>query len=770
MQPVTVERTVRASGVTSSAMFGISEGDEAHLFGILRSTLYTDKELAVLREYSANAWDAHVEAGKGDVPIKVLLPSALNPTLVVRDFGKGLSEEDIFRIYSRYGKSTKRESNSSVGYMGIGSKSAFCYSDSFTITSFHGGVRRVFSALIDETNVGKIVKIHEEPCGGETGIEIKVPVVQADCGSFTTAARHLYRYFEPRPDVNLGPEPEAKAKAEFDAEPLGEHGLVHPPRGHHASGKNGVWEAVMGCIPYRITLAKLGAELGALGLDEIADKLNGVLRFDIGEVSVAASREELEYTPRTRKAVAQRMKDLFDRLRKVVEAKAADLSLAPWLRRVAVREYASRYPVFGLSPDLEPLTEGTVFLHLDDDLTGAERRRDGRQVTVPANGPCAGRAETFHLRGHRPMDRYRHHHGSNRRSANHLPWGEVVVSGRTRILIKDVKHAVSAYPVRYQDHLAWPRERVNDQSAAAVGDAVEAEVRALVAAAGIDGIEVVRMSTLVPKRALPAPKGPKMPRAPRQPGRPKSRERVLVMRKYLDRRYWTRGNAGAWEPHAGSDPTPEDPYVVLDGANVRGFAKVDDFYDDIKLVRRAAEALDVAPPRVFAYRILTGGALSTVCVPYAEWRATWQTRVMNAKRLRLLEAARWFKHASSLFKNFGESFQEEIKAVIQALTPDHPVSEALFEVAAARKVLIEAKCLASDDQVGGGGLRKLVDLQKLALPDHAWRSDAALAKLQERYPLLHAYGYHALWGGSGALWVDYVRLVDQQGVAASCAA
>ena len=48
-----------------SAEFGISKGDEAHLMQILRDTLYSDKVLAVLREYSSNAWDAHAASAFG---------------------------------------------------------------------------------------------------------------------------------------------------------------------------------------------------------------------------------------------------------------------------------------------------------------------------------------------------------------------------------------------------------------------------------------------------------------------------------------------------------------------------------------------------------------------------------------------------------------------------------------------------------------------------------------------------------------------------------
>jgi hypothetical protein len=55
------------------------ENSLSHLMSIL-TDLYSDPALAVIREYSTNALDSHVEAGNTD-PIEVILPSMLNPSL-----------------------------------------------------------------------------------------------------------------------------------------------------------------------------------------------------------------------------------------------------------------------------------------------------------------------------------------------------------------------------------------------------------------------------------------------------------------------------------------------------------------------------------------------------------------------------------------------------------------------------------------------------------------------------------------------------------------
>ena len=91
---------LRQSQDFKSYSFGIKDSGLAHIFNVLRNQLYSDKILAVIREYSANAIDAHVEMDKASTPIKVTLPNKLNLKLKVRDFGRGLTETESAEIYA----------------------------------------------------------------------------------------------------------------------------------------------------------------------------------------------------------------------------------------------------------------------------------------------------------------------------------------------------------------------------------------------------------------------------------------------------------------------------------------------------------------------------------------------------------------------------------------------------------------------------------------------------------------------------------------------
>mgnify|MGYP003135361403 CR=1 FL=1 len=83
-----------------SHSFGIKQEGISHIFNVLRNQLYSDKVLAVIREYSTNAVDAHIEVGKDDLPIEVSLPTVLKAEFKVRDYGRGLTDEQIAEIYA----------------------------------------------------------------------------------------------------------------------------------------------------------------------------------------------------------------------------------------------------------------------------------------------------------------------------------------------------------------------------------------------------------------------------------------------------------------------------------------------------------------------------------------------------------------------------------------------------------------------------------------------------------------------------------------------
>jgi len=277
---------IERGGDLIESSFGISSKDSAHILTILRDKLYSNKILAVIREYCTNAQDAHAEAGI-DTPIEVSLPTRLNSNFTVRDYGSGLSEEDVRNIYVMYGASTKRQSNNVVGQLGLGCKAAFAYTDKFTVTSWHKGEKKVYTAYIDETGVGKIALLTSEKSDESQGIKITIPVKQEHFYSFSDETCKLLRFFDPLPTVHgarLIPV-EYSTKGEI---PGGIKFAVQE-RGYTS-------HIVMGGVPYPITEHEIDCPNGYNKVLSL-----GVHIFvNIGDVEVAANREALEFTERTK--------------------------------------------------------------------------------------------------------------------------------------------------------------------------------------------------------------------------------------------------------------------------------------------------------------------------------------------------------------------------------------------------------------------------------------------------------------------------------------
>ena len=300
----TNNQSLKSHGITKSVNFGIKASGLHHILGILRNQLYSDKVLAVIREYTCNAVDAQVEAGCGERPIEVTIPNTMNPYFKVRDFGVALTDEDIQNVYAFYGESTKRNTNDQIGMLGIGSKAAFAYGDNFVINSFLNGKKHVYNAFIDPSQVGQISKLGVEDTDEENGIEIIVPVKEEDESEFSTKAEDLFKWYNVRPII--------KGRNQFeydDAETLfsgdGWRWLNKKRERHHYRSNNDAM-VVMGNIGYPIDYYALNADKDQEGLREMLCE-NLVLEMPIGDLEISASREKLQYTDFTRKKLIAKL-------------------------------------------------------------------------------------------------------------------------------------------------------------------------------------------------------------------------------------------------------------------------------------------------------------------------------------------------------------------------------------------------------------------------------------------------------------------------------
>lgn len=295
--------------------------NSAKAFSILSSGLYANKIRAIIRELSCNAVDSHIAAGKASTPFDVHLPNSLEPWFSVRDYGTGLTHDQVTNIYTTYFESTKTESNEFTGALGLGSKSPFSYTDNFTVTAIKDGVRGIYSAFINGSGVPSIVKMMDEESTDPNGVEVKFSVNDRwDFDKFKNEASVVFTHFKLRPVVSghsgfrfIDPE-----YTDFDIVP-----------GVHSTGKSAS-VAIMGNISYPIAIPESDTVLGELRSMLVCGL---VINFEIGELDFQASREGLSYIPQTIDAIKAKL-ELVNAALTVRLATDADKITNMWERAI----------------------------------------------------------------------------------------------------------------------------------------------------------------------------------------------------------------------------------------------------------------------------------------------------------------------------------------------------------------------------------------------------------------------------------------------------
>jgi hypothetical protein len=273
--------------------------NSAKAFNILSSGLYANKIKAIIRELSCNAVDSHIAAGKQSTPFDVHLPNTLEPWFSIRDYGTGLSHEQVTQIYTTYFESTKTASNEFIGALGLGSKSPFSYTDNFTVTAIQDGKKGIYSAFINEAGVPSIALMMTEETDEPAGVEVKFSVNDRyDFDKFRQEARAVYKYFKLQPVVS--------GSAGFTVEiPEYESKDIVPGVSQFKNGSRTV--AIMGNIAYPVDVPQADQVLGDL---RSLLQCNLELNFAIGELDFQASREGLSYIPQTVNAIKSKLEAL----------------------------------------------------------------------------------------------------------------------------------------------------------------------------------------------------------------------------------------------------------------------------------------------------------------------------------------------------------------------------------------------------------------------------------------------------------------------------
>lgn len=269
----------------------------AHLMDLLGKGIYTDPELAVLREYSCNARDSHDEAGNS-APIEIQLPSTLSPQLRIIDHGIGLTKDEVITFLTHYGASTKRvEGNTQTGSLGIGGKSGFAYGDQFNIIATKDGLQTIVSASRDEEGGAEFTFMDPIQTSEPNGVTIEIPAKRWN--DFGPKATKFFQYWK-RGTVLIN---------DVEPEPITEQDNVEKITDKlYLTQQDYTSESVivMCNVPYRIATSEFGIDIGYN---------RQILAFvDVDAVDFSGNRERLRMSAKTKatlQAIGQEFKDEY---------------------------------------------------------------------------------------------------------------------------------------------------------------------------------------------------------------------------------------------------------------------------------------------------------------------------------------------------------------------------------------------------------------------------------------------------------------------------
>jgi hypothetical protein len=259
----------------------IDENALAHIMSVL-TDLYSDPQMAVIREYSTNARDSHIEAGNTD-PIQIVTPTGLSPYFKIIDHGIGLSVDDITNMYSLYGASTKRDTNEQTGMLGLGAKSALTLVPQFNLTCVKNGVETFVSVSRAADGSGQMEIIDTRSTDKPNGVEVSIPIPTNT--TFSQKVKDFFKFW-PRGSVLVdGQEPKHIDGLWITDDVVIDRTLAQD-------------YIVMGNVAYPV---KEGLWHGNYYYNHL-----GIVAFvEIGEINFTPSREQLHYTPATKATIAQ---------------------------------------------------------------------------------------------------------------------------------------------------------------------------------------------------------------------------------------------------------------------------------------------------------------------------------------------------------------------------------------------------------------------------------------------------------------------------------
>ena len=281
------QSNVLATGPANKSIGMSLDLDSAQvLMQMLSKNLYSDAIGSTVRECASNALDSHRRAGVNKpILVSLVRNNSNNYEFSVEDFGIGLDADDVEKIISKYGKSTKRDSDTELGMMGLGFKAPLAYASSFYFTCRKDGVERKYM-MYEGEDTNTIDLIYEKPTTEGNGVKVIIPIKWGDRYDFVNKIREQLAYFE---------------HVYFNVDDIDNNFVIHRSNLFQFSelSSDNYLHVCLDDVYYPLDFKKLG-------IDKIEIPVGLRLSLTDG-VFPTPNREALRYTPEAKKAIIDKI-------------------------------------------------------------------------------------------------------------------------------------------------------------------------------------------------------------------------------------------------------------------------------------------------------------------------------------------------------------------------------------------------------------------------------------------------------------------------------
>jgi hypothetical protein len=285
---------------------------------------------SLIRETVSNGFDSHSEVGS-TAPVTVKFDTTeTGYSYTVKDVGVGISPERV-KIIKTYLKSTKNTTNDQIGGIGIGFKSPLSYRDYFTIKTVYNGTYYHYIMRKGEIKPS-IDLIEKKPLEdvsnySEVIVDIKN---QQDLEKFIKECYNQLYYFnnvvidydniiDHFQDYSWGGFNKNKVKEYLNQDYKVIEGKHFYCRLDEASSKPNYLHISNGNVKYPI-------DWDNIGLQSNNYTINLGLKFDIGELSVIFTREDIRYTESNIKKVKEKIELVKEELTELINKETKQIS------------------------------------------------------------------------------------------------------------------------------------------------------------------------------------------------------------------------------------------------------------------------------------------------------------------------------------------------------------------------------------------------------------------------------------------------------------